>query len=132
MTTAVPNLLLIDDDADDQEIFLSALAFIDDSIRCTLAVNGQEGLQQLSAAESLPDLIFLDLNMPVMNGIQFLQELKNSARMKHIPVVIYSTASDQQTIRQAIEMGAFQFYTKPEKFSELVSLLHNLLYPATR
>lgn len=132
MTTSVPNLLLIDDDADDQEIFLSALAFIDDSIRCKLAANGQEGLQQLNSAAPLPDLIFLDLNMPVMNGIQFLQELKSNPRVRHIPVVIYSTASDQQTIRQAIETGAFQFFTKPEKFSELVSLLHSLLYPAAR
>ncbi|WP_126244068.1 response regulator [Chitinophaga rhizosphaerae] len=132
MTTAVPNLLLIDDDADDQEIFLSALAFIDNSIRCSLASNGQEGISHLDASESLPDLIFLDLNMPVMNGMQFLQELKTSQRTKHIPVIIYSTASDQHTIRQALELGAFQFYTKPEKFSELVSMLHSLLYPATR
>ncbi len=129
MTTAVPKLLLIDDDTDDQEIFLSALAFIDNSIRCSLATNGQEGIQQLSAPESMPDLIFLDLNMPVMNGMQFLQELKNSQLTRNIPVIIYSTASDQQTIRQALDLGAFQFYTKPEKFSELVSLLHSLLYP---
>lgn len=132
MTQAVPNLLLIDDDADDQEIFLSALAFIDNSIRCSLASNGQEAIQHLGASESLPDLIFLDLNMPVMNGMQFLQELKSNQRTKHIPVIIYSTASDQHTIRQAQELGAYQFYTKPEKFSELVSMLHSLLYPATR
>lgn len=132
MTSTLPNILLIDDDADDQEIFLSALAFIDNSIRCSLAANGQEGIQHLAASESLPDIIFLDLNMPVMNGMQFLQELKGSHRARHVPVVIYSTASDQQTIRQALELGAFQFYTKPEKFSELVSMLHSLLYPATR
>ncbi len=132
MTTSLPKLLLIDDDADDQEIFLSALAFIDNSIPCTIAANGHEGIQHLSAGGTLPDLIFLDLNMPVMNGMQFLQELKASPLTKDVPVIIYSTASDQQTIRQALDLGAFQFYTKPEKFSELVSMLHGLLYPATR
>lgn len=132
MTTTLPNILLIDDDADDQEIFLSALAFIDNQIRCSIVADGQEGIRHLNVSESLPDLIFLDLNMPVMNGMQFLQELKGSHRAKNVPVVIYSTASDQQTIRQALELGAFQFYTKPEKFSELVSMLHSLLYPATR
>lgn len=132
MTTTLPTVLLIDDDADDQEIFLSALAFIDNQIQCSLAANGQEGIHHLNVSESLPDLIFLDLNMPVMNGMQFLKEMKGSHRAKNIPVVIYSTASDQQTIRQALELGAFQFYTKPEKFSELVSMLHSLLYPATR
>ncbi|WP_341834580.1 response regulator [Chitinophaga pollutisoli] len=132
MTTTLPNILLIDDDTDDQEIFLSALAFIDNQIRCSLAANGQEGIDHLNVSASLPDIIFLDLNMPVMNGMQFLQELKGSHRAKNVPVVIYSTASDQQTIRQALELGAFQFYTKPEKFSELVSMLHSLLYPATR
>lgn len=132
MTTALPKLLLIDDDADDQEIFLSALAFIDNSIHCTIATNGHDGLQHLSATEALPDLIFLDLNMPVMNGMQFLQEMKDNHLAKGVPVIIYSTASDQQTIRQALELGAFQFYTKPEKFSELVGMLHDLLYPATR
>ncbi len=133
MTTTLPKLLLIDDDADDQEIFLSALAFIDNSIHCTIATNGHDGLQHLSATEeALPDLIFLDLNMPVMNGMQFLQEMKDNHLAKGVPVIIYSTASDQQTIRQALELGAFQFYTKPEKFSELVGMLHDLLYPATR
>ncbi|RPD38619.1 response regulator [Chitinophaga barathri] len=132
MTTNVPTILLIDDDTDDQEMFLSALEFIDESIVCNTAPNGYEAIMQLNDADSLPDLIFLDLNMPVMNGVQFLREVKVAHKAKDVPVVIYSTASDNQTIQEAKQLGAFQFITKPEKFSELVGLLHGLLYPATR
>lgn len=127
-----PTILLIDDDTDDQEIFTSALAFIDDSIVCTIAPNGYEGIMQLKEADTLPDIIFLDLNMPMMNGLQFLREIKATSRIKHVPVVIYSTATDMKTIEETRQLGAQQFFTKPEKFSELVGLLHNVLYPATK
>ncbi len=132
MTTNVPTILLVDDDIDDQEMFMSALEFIDESIICYTAPNGYEAIMQLNSAEFLPDLIFLDLNMPVMNGVQFLREIKATHKAKDVPVVIYSTASDMQTIQEAKQLGAFEFITKPEKFSELVGLLHGLLYSATR
>lgn len=127
-----PTILLIDDDIDDQEIFTSALAFIDNAITCTIAPNGYEGIMQLNEADALPDLIFLDLNMPVMNGIQFLREVKAAHKAKDVPVIIFSTASDMKTIDEAKQLGAHDFITKPEKFSELVGLLHGLLFPATR
>lgn len=127
-----PSILLIDDDIDDREIFISALAFIDNSITCSIATNGMDGIQQLKNAPSLPDMIFLDLNMPLMNGIQLLKEIKATGRIKDVPVVIYSTTSDSKTIEETKQLGAYQFFTKPEKFSELVGLLHGLLYPATK
>lgn len=126
------SILLIDDDADDQEIFTSALAFIDQSIVCTIAPNGMEALRQLKHTESLPDMIFLDLNMPLMNGLQFLKEAKSTSRVKDVPIIVYSTASDIKTVEETRQLGAHQFITKPEKFSELVGLLHTLLYPATK
>lgn len=127
-----PHILLIDDDIDDQEIFTSALAFIDNAIVCNIAPNGYEGIQQLKESDTLPDLIFLDLNMPVMNGLQFLREVKATKKTKDVPIVIYSTASDSKTIEETRKLGAATFITKPEKFSELVGLLHGLLFPTTR
>lgn len=115
---------------DDQEIFTSALAFIDNSIVCNIAPNGYEGIMQLKDMALLPDLIFLDLNMPMMNGVQFLREVKATERLKDIPVIIYSTASDNRTIEETKQLGAHDFISKPEKFSELVGLLHGLLFPA--
>ena len=127
-----PTILLIDDDTDDQEMFTSALAFIDSSIVCSIATNGVEALRQLKNADALPDMIFLDLNMPLMNGAQFLKEAKATNRLREVPIIIYSTASDIRTIEEAKQLGAHQFISKPEKFSELVGLLHGLLYPATK
>lgn len=127
-----PSILLVDDDIDDQEIFTSALAFIDPSIVCSIVPNGMEGIRLLKNAVLMPDLVFLDLNMPLMNGIQFLKEAKGISGVKDVPVIIYSTASDIRTIEEAKQAGAHQFITKPEKFSELVGLLHELLYPATK
>ncbi|MGX5818715.1 response regulator [Chitinophaga lutea] len=129
-----PLILLIEDDPDDQELFSSALAFIDDSIICRKAVNGYEAIMHLNDAETLPDLIFLDLHMPVMNGRQFLREVKAGHRAKDVPVVVISTINDAdiKTMQEMRELGADQCITKPEKFSELVGLLHGLLFPATR
>lgn len=127
-----PSIMLIEDDIDDQEIFTSALAFIDSGIVCSLAANGYEAIMHLNEVAALPDLIFLDLNMPMMNGMQFLREIKAGHRAKDVPVIVFSTASDNKTIQEAKQLGAEQFITKPEKFSELVGMLHGLLFPATR
>ncbi|RPE14177.1 response regulator [Chitinophaga lutea] len=130
--TTTPSILLIEDDIDDQEIFTSALAFIDNGIVCSVAANGYEAIMHLNNAATLPDLIFLDLNMPMMNGSQFLREVKAGHKAKDVPVIVFSTASDMKTIQESRQLGAEQFITKPEKFSELVGMLHGLLFPATR
>ncbi|WP_343699946.1 response regulator [Chitinophaga sp.] len=127
-----PSILLIEDDVDDQEIFTSALAFIDSGIVCSIAANGYEAIMHLNEAVALPDLIFLDLNMPMMNGVQFLREVKAGHKAKDVPVIVFSTASDIKIIQEAKLLGADQFITKPEKFSELVGVLHGLLFPATK
>ena len=87
-------LFLIDDDPDDQHVFAEALSEIDGSVSLLTASNGLEALETLRKGSSrLPDLIFLDLNMPKMNGKQFLKELKSEPNLQDIPVVIYTTSS---------------------------------------
>ncbi len=108
---------LIDDDQDDQEIFLSVLHSFTPAIHCITAANGKEGLQRLLAGEVNPDIIFLDLNMPLMNGKQFLKARHDHAKIKHIPVIILSTSSDHETILETRQLGAKHFITKPDKFS---------------
>ncbi len=115
--------LLADDDADDAEMFCEALAQIDEAIVCRCAENGRELLAQLNELGSLPDLIFLDINMPVMNGRECLQQLKSNDRYRHIPVFIYSTSSHQKEMDTARESGALCFLTKPTGFAELKEIL---------
>src|SRR5215212_1458528 len=96
---------LIDDDVDDQEIFALALNEVNERFQCEVANNGYEGLQQLKKMNCLPDYIFLDLNMPKMNGKECLKELKKTERLKAIPVIIYTTSSSLKDISDTTRLG---------------------------
>jgi CheY-like chemotaxis protein len=110
-------LLLVDDDEDDREIFLSVVQTIAPTIECRMATNGQDALNKLSQHPDLPDLIFLDLNMPLMDGRQFLREVKKHETLKEIPVIVLTTSSDKETITLSRSLGASDFITKPDKYS---------------
>lgn len=122
------NILLIDDDTDDHEIFESALNDISKVPVFTGIPNAHDALQKLDRKELNPDIIFLDLNMPVMSGQEFLMEIKKRDQMKHIPVIIFSTTSNASTIRLMKEMGAVDFVTKPDEFDQIVAMLKRILH----
>jgi CheY-like chemotaxis protein len=121
------NILLIDDDEDDQEIFRTALEKVDRSVDCTSLNNAREALNKLRANQLNPDLIFLDLNMPEMNGQQFLMEIKNDEVLSYIPIVILSTSSHRSTIDLTKELGAKEFYSKPDRFEDLIGIIKSVL-----
>ena len=116
--------LVIDDDMDDRELFTEALASVDPVIVCDQATDGAEALQRLTAKEiGQPDIIFLDINMPVMNGWQFLTRLKKDDIYKDIPVIVYSTSSNLKDKRIADDLGALCFITKPHAFGRSKNML---------
>ncbi len=121
------HLLLIDDDEDDREIFLSVIDVVSPSTTCATAANGREGLDALASASRLPQVIFLDLNMPLMDGRQFLIEVKKNVSWKEIPVVILTTSSDLNSINRTRELGAIEFITKPDKYSGWENTLKKFL-----
>src|SRR5688572_26972563 len=110
---AFKNVLLIDDDDDDQEIFINAATSGSPNVECSGLVDAKLALDKLKNQEIFPDVIFLDLNMPVMNGKQFLSEIKKHSVLKKIPVIIFSTSSNIKTIAELKELGAHDFVTKP-------------------
>lgn len=118
---------LIEDDADDQEIFINALGKINPAIRNISASNGQDALQKLSATKVKPDIIFLDLNMPLMNGREFLKAISGEEYYRTIPIIILSTSSDSDTIAETIQLGAKEFITKPVSYSEWETILKVVL-----
>ena len=128
-TTKKPTtFFIVDDDADDQEIFLAAVKEVDETIKCITVDNCEEALNQLKNNKNpLPDFIFLDLNMPRINGRQCLIELRKVAHLKHIPVIIYSTSSLKKDIEETAELGADMFITKPSKFDDLCKTLTNVI-----
>lgn len=121
-----PNLkcLLIDDDKDDQEIFKLALQDINKHIECLTVDNGIEGLQMLQSNEAFtPGHIFLDLNMPRMNGKDCLAALRNIPRLAKVPIVIYSTSSDPRDLRETKELGASDYIVKQYSLASLKEIL---------
>lgn len=116
-------IYLADDDRDDSEMFCEALSELNSMILCRHAINGEDLLIKLDKHDNTPQLIFLDINMPVMNGWECLAILKKEDRYKNIPVIIISTSSHSQEMDRAIGMGALCYLVKPHSFSELKHIL---------
>lgn len=121
------SLFLIDDDEDDQLLFDDALKQVDPAITLFTAENGIEALRQLEPPQIFPDIIFLDLNMPVMNGFEFLEESKKYNHLHHIPIVIFTTSSNPDHVLQTHALGARAFITKPASFTALRQKLSAVL-----
>ena len=117
------NILLIDDDEDDREMFQMAINAVSNAAAFIALDNATEALRKLKDNILQPNVIFLDLNMPKMNGRQFLGRIKKDDELKNIPVFIYSTFSDDETIRELKELGAMDFISKPTELKELVKIL---------
>lgn len=119
-------IFLADDDADDALFFSDALKTMAPGCSLLVAPNGQELLDSLASALILPDLIILDINMPVLSGLDTLQAIKQEDRVKNIPVVMYSTSSNPDDITTARRRGASGYMVKPHTFENLIGMLKQL------
>jgi CheY-like chemotaxis protein len=109
-----------DDDDDDRELFSDAINEVDSAIQYVAVKNGEEALTLLKDKNTaLPDYIFLDLNMPRMNGKQCLAEIKKDERLRFIPVIIYSTTRRPKDEEEMKQLGAAYFLTKPALFNDI-------------
>jgi len=120
-------VFLVDDDEEDQQLFSDALTGISESVQLTILNNGVELMERLFSGTPLPDMIFLDLYMPMMNGEECLQDIREEKRFNTIPILIYSNAFDLDMIEQLFEMGANRYLQKPNSFSELESSLEKII-----
>lgn len=104
------SVLLVEDDRDDQLFFMEALGYIENVILYGVANNGEEALQKLERSEILPDIIFTDIHMPVMDGIEYISELIKNPHTQNIPVIVLSTATDK--VDTVLQIGARGFVKK--------------------
>lgn len=118
--------LLVDDDDDDREIFCLALEKIDPAIECTTARDGVEALSILNGKKYIPDYIFLDLNMPIMDGKECLKGIRKQNHLNTVPVIIFSTSSAEKDKEEAKKLGATAFITKPPLVSTLAAKLSDI------
>jgi CheY-like chemotaxis protein len=125
MTQKINSILLTDDDPDDQFLFQEALFEADKSVSFHGAYDGIDVLEKLKSGAHKPDLLFLDVNMPRMNGIDCLKELQKLEHLREIPVIMYSTSSYYK--KECFENGAADYIEKLDDFSKLCAKLKDIL-----
>jgi len=114
------NIFLADDDAEDCEIFAEALKEVNAGAILTSSKNGHELMTLLhKPPHPLPDVIFLDLNMPIKNGYQCLKEIRETPALKDHIVIIFTTSSLKEDIDLMYKLGANLYITKPSDFDKL-------------
>lgn len=121
-------ITLADDDEDDRLFFTDAF----DELKIKTAVNtvnnGKELLDFLNHPDTvLPNIIFLDLNMPIMNGIDCLKEIKQNKKFKDIAIAIYSTSSSDKDVENTFVLGANVYIKKPSNFNDLKKVLSEVV-----
>lgn len=126
------NVLIIDDDREDIAIFCEALLEIDKDITCEFVANSRHAVEKVLCAEIVPDLIFLDLNMPMVDGWDVLKELKSNETSRSIPVIIFSTSPLDRELLRARQSGASGFLSKPDDYLELTKGLRTIIDAANR
>lgn len=119
--------LYADDDPEDLETLSDVLNAIIPGSTCIHARDGVEVLDILEHAPSVPDFIFLDINMPLMDGRACLKELKKDERFASVPVVIYTTSNNPRDQQLCMELGASAYFVKPTTFTKAVESLREFL-----
>jgi CheY-like chemotaxis protein len=120
-------ILYIDDDPEDQEVFKDAINIVSPHTKIYFARDGREGFSILDKIDAPPDYIFLDINMPEMDGKEFLNMVKNTHMLKTTPVVMYSTSSNPVDIKEYKKLGAVDFIVKPNNFTGVCEVLKRFI-----
>jgi CheY-like chemotaxis protein len=126
MTTS-KSCILIDDDLDDQEVFLSAVHDVAADVNARAETDAGKMFSELQQTAQLPDLIFVDINMPKMDGFEFMILMQRHIRLRSVPIVFYSTTSVDEQIQKAFALGAKGFITKTNSYKELCEIIKKYL-----
>ena len=118
-------ILYVDDDPDDRQIFQEAVRSLDTRTVCVTAQDGLDALSYLSIHQ-LPDIIFLDLNMPLMDGKTCLSEIRGNKDTGHLPVIIFTTSSNGRDRKDCENLGATDFLLKPVSFRHMREMLRSV------
>jgi len=116
--------LLIDDDTEDQEIFMMALKNLDHDVKCIMEKNAINALNSLKSGLVSPDFIFVDLNLPLMNGKEFIVEMRKLVDFDAVQLVAYSSSSHEK--HNSLRLGATHFFSKPTTIPLLEEALNGI------
>jgi CheY-like chemotaxis protein len=123
----IKNVLLAEDDEEDVFLFKTVLSELNQDIIVTVAADGNLLMTFLKQATLLPDMIFLDLNMPHKNGFECLSEIKGNEKWSRIKVIILSTSSNPQQIATAYKGGADLYLAKPNSYNQFKNMMGKCL-----
>lgn len=122
------HIFLADDDSDDRDLFELALNKVDPNVNAKFFANGQLLCNYLGTDTAVkPDILFLDINMPVENGFQCLSNIRSSSKYGDICVIMYSTSRREADIKKSYDLKANGFVQKPNSILELQSLLKQII-----
>jgi CheY-like chemotaxis protein len=122
------NILLADDDKADCLLFKDALEELPINAFLTIVENGEQVIEVLTKAKNnLPDVLFLDLNMPRKNGFATLGEIKRNSELYKLPIVIFSTSSEVDTVKKVFRDAAHFYICKPVDFTQLKKVIYEAL-----
>lgn len=128
MTTDFINICLADDDEDDRLFFKDAFGELKINTKVSTFNDGVELMDFLNHEDSvLPNVLFLDLNMPKKNGVECLLEIKKNERLNNIAIAIYSTSSSEEHIEETFINGANIYIKKPNDFENLKKILSEVV-----
>ncbi|MEQ3654961.1 MAG: response regulator [Dokdonia sp.] len=127
MGTKKLNILLIEDDTIEVMKLKRAITKLEMDHELIEAQNGEHALELLRSMNKLPDLIFLDLNMPKINGLEFLKIVKQDPVLQFLPTVILSTSSNRRDILACYEIGIAGYIIKPLKYDHYVQKISTAL-----
>ncbi|XLS29718.1 response regulator [Flavobacteriaceae bacterium M23B6Z8] len=122
------NILFIEDDVIEVMKLHRTIAKLGLKHSIIEAGNGEDALEILHKKGAIPDIILLDLNMPKMNGIEFLKIIKENDDLKHIPSIILTTSSNQQDLQECYDIGIAGYMIKPLKYEDYIEKLRTILH----
>jgi CheY-like chemotaxis protein len=120
-------ILLIEDDAIEVMKFIKVVETLGEDHQIVEAKNGEEAIDILNSGKQLPDIIVLDLNMPKVNGIEFLASLKKDDLLKYIPTIVLTTSNNPKDILECYKIGIAGYILKPLKYEDYVSRINKVL-----
>jgi CheY-like chemotaxis protein len=123
----IQSIWLADDDDDDCLVFHDVLMEFENAPHLTCLKNGQELVDLMKSYSMLPDVVFLDVNMPVKGGMEALEEIKDDKQLNSIPIIILSTSVQPVAVEHAFRLGARLFIKKPDSFNDLHKILMQTL-----
>jgi CheY-like chemotaxis protein len=121
------DVLLIEDDTIEVMKLERTLSKVDTKHNIIKASNGEEALNILKSGNKLPDIILLDLNMPRMSGIEFLEILKADAIMQYLPTIILTTSENRADLLKCYQLGIAGYVIKPLKYEDYESKMKTVL-----